>query len=83
MLGVPLRIPSNHGLFRWLLRVGAMPVVCFFLVPVIAPWNGKIVWRFAELQPVDYKENLCVLLDKILFVCRDSGIDPGTFRSSV
>ena len=47
------------------------------MVPVIAPWNGKIVWRFAELQPVDYKENLCVLLDKILFVCCDPGSNQG------
>ena len=37
----------------------------------------KIVWRFAELQPVDYKENLCVLLDKIRFVCRDPGSNQG------
>ena len=47
------------------------------LIPVIALWNGKIVWSFAELQPVDYKENLCVLLDKILFVCRDPGSNQG------
>ena len=50
------------------------------MVPVIAPWNSKIVWRFAELQPVDYKENLCVLLDKILFVCRDPGSNQGSFH---
>ena len=48
------------------------------MVPVMAPWNGKIVWRFAELHPVDYKESLCALLDKILVCLPRPGIEPGT-----
>ena len=47
------------------------------MIPVIALWNGKIVWCFVELQPADYKKNLCVLLDKILLVCSDPELNQG------